>query len=312
MNQADNAPVLAARRIPFEFPEDIERNWIPGEPELSAMMIGASLTMPYLEPFLMRTMREAIEQVDDAQLREDGLGFIGQEGQHYRAHRRFNETIKAKGYAELAAIEAQMEASYARLSQRSLQVRLAYTAGFESMTMGVTRWLVEDRVRLFANGDPRVVSMVLWHMVEETEHKRVAYDVYQALFSGGLRGYWYRMVGVFHGSLDVMRYSMKGYKALLKKDGLWRSPRSRLRLVRRLWWFVRNVGPYLLRAALPGHNPRQERDPQWVQDWLAGYARAYGEPVAGNADAVPMVPIVDTHDPRMPVPFPVHGLRSAA
>ncbi|MDD3765313.1 MAG: hypothetical protein PHP86_18615 [Nevskiales bacterium] len=82
--------------------------------------------------------------------------------------------------------------------------------------------------------------------------------------------------------------------------------------MRRLWWFVRNVGPYLLRAALPGHNPRQERDPQWVQDWLAGYARAYGEPVAGNADAVPMVPIVDTHDPRMPVPFPVHGLRSAA
>jgi predicted metal-dependent hydrolase len=41
------------------------------------------------------------------------------------------------------------------------------------MTLGVTRWLVEDRVKLFAGADTRVVSFVLWHMVEE-DYNRLA------------------------------------------------------------------------------------------------------------------------------------------
>lgn len=287
-------PPLVIRRIPFEFPDDIATDWIPRDPVLSAMLNGASLTMPYLEPYLIRTMREAAEHIDDPVLREDAKGFMMQEGQHFRAHRRFNDLLKSKGYPELAEVEARMEASYARLSKRSLRTRTAYSAGFESMTMGVTRWLIEDRIRLFAQADARVVSMVLWHMVEETEHKRVAFDVYQALFGGSLRGYLARMVGVFHGSLDVMRYSMQGYRTILRKNGRWYQLRSRIGLARRLWWFVRHVGPYLLRAALPGHDPRHERDPDWVIAWIRGYAHVDGQGV----------PLLDTHHPEIPVPFP--------
>jgi predicted metal-dependent hydrolase len=293
-NMNPNAtPPLAARRIAFEFPQDMPVNWMPRDPEFAAMLNGASLTMPYLEPFLIRSMRETLEYVDDAAIQADGAGFMAQEGQHFRAHRRFNDLLKQRGYAELGEIELRMEASYARLSKRSLRTRMAYTAGFESMTLGVTRWLVEHRVALFHGADPRVVSFVLWHMVEETEHKCVAYDVYQAAFGGRFGSYWARMFGVFHGSLDVMRYSMQGYRAILKKDGRWNSLKSRLHLARRLAQFVRHVGPYLLRAALPGHSPRRERDPAWVTDWLRGYA----------SSAAPGVPMIDTLDPQMPVPF---------
>jgi len=287
------ASPLTARRIPFEFPDDMPVNWMPADPVFAAMLNGASLTMPYLEPFLIRSMRESLEQVSDSAIQADGAGFMAQEGQHFRAHRRFNDLLKHHGYPELADIEQRMEASYARLSKRSLRTRMAYTAGFESMTLGVTRWLVEHRVDLFRGADPRVVSFILWHMVEETEHKCVAYDVYQAVFGGGFLSYWARMIGVFHGSLDVMRYSMQGYKAILKKDGRWSRLASRLHLARRLAQFVRHVGPYLLRAALPGHSPRRESDPQWVLDWLRGYA----------SSTAPGVPLIDTTDPRMPVPF---------
>ena len=94
---------------------------------------------------------------------------------------------------------------------------MGYTAGFESMTLGVTRWLVEQRHDLFRGSDPRVGSFVLWHMVEETEHKRVAYDVYQA----ACPGYFMRALGVFTGSLHVMAYARRAYTMMLKKDGLW-------------------------------------------------------------------------------------------
>lgn len=283
------------RRIPFEFPDDLGADWHPAEPEFAAMVGGASLVMPYLEPFLIRSMREALPRIDDEHIQAEGRAFNTQEQFHYQAHRRFNELLKARRYPELAQVEARMEAHYARLAKTSLRARMAYTAGFEAMTIGVTKWLVEQRVQLFAGADTRVASFVLWHMVEETEHKRVAYDVYQAAFGGGFAGYWARMIGVFHGSLAVMWFSMLGYRAILKKDGRWWNLSSRLRLAARLWAFVRNVGPYLLRAALPGHDPRLERDPQWVDDWLAGHARVAPE----------FVPLLDTADPQMPVPFPL-------
>lgn len=289
--EASTVSPIVTRRIPFEFPDDISPHWIPQQSELSHMMNGASLTMPYLEPFLIRTIREALPRITDARLRADATAFIAQEGQHFRAHRRFNNVLKRRGYPELAQIESEMEASYTRLGRLSLARRLAYTAGFESMTAGVTEWLIGKRLQLFKGADTRVVSFVLWHMVEETEHKTVAFDVYQALKGG----YWVRMLGVLHGSWDVIRFSMRGYKQMLKKDGLWSSPRSRLRLAWQISTFAWNVGPSLLRALLPGYDPRLVRDNAWTVEWLRRSA-ALGE----YTDP----PLVDTHHPEMPVPLP--------
>lgn len=286
-------PVPVPRRIAFEFPDDLGVDWHPSEPEFAAMVGGASLAMPYLEPFLIRTVREALTQVNDEHIVAEGRAFNTQEQFHFQAHRRFNDLLKARRYPGLAEVERRMEADYARLAKAPLRTRMAYTAGFEAMTIGLTHWLIEQRVRLFAGADPRVASFIIWHMVEEIEHKRVAHDVYKAVFGSGLRSYFARVAGVFHGSLSVMFYSMRGYRVILRTDGRWTQLRSRLRLARWLWSFVCSVAPSLLRATLPGHDPRRERDPQWVLDWLAGHAGA--EPG--------YVPLLDTADPQMPVPF---------
>lgn len=285
MQDAAASPIIA-RRIPFDFPDDIPPHWIPGRPELSQMVNGASLTMPYLEPFLIRSIREALPRIADPRLRADAEAFIAQEGQHFRAHRRYNDLLKRR-YPELERIEADMEASYARLSKQPFARRLAYTAGFESMTLGLTRWLIGQRRRLFAAADPRVTSFVLWHMVEEAEHKTVAFDVFQAIEGG----YFTRALGVLHGSLDVMRFSMRGYKALLRRDGLWRDLRSRLKLAWQLAQFLRHVTPSVLHALLPWHDPRATREHEWALEWMRRYSE--GHPLT----------LVDTNDPVMPVPY---------
>lgn len=66
--------------------------------------------------------------------------------------------------------------------------------------------------------------------------------------------------------------------------------------------FVGTVGPYLLRALKPGHDPRQEPDPQWITDWIAGHA--------ATAPADP--PLLDTAHPDIPVPFPMPAAATAA
>lgn len=290
------APVegeLVVRRVPFEFPDGLEPVWHPGHREWSHMVNGSSLAMPYLEPFLIATLREAMPSIEDAAVVDEAKGFIAQEAQHYRTHRRYNELLKASGYPGLADVETAMERSYEKLRTRSLSYRLAYACGFETMTMGVTSWLVGKRGHLFHGSDTRVASFILWHMVEEVEHKRVAFDVYQAVDGSYLR----RFVGVFTGSLHVFWWSRKACVSMLKTDGQWRNLRSRVRLWGRTAEFFLAIAPTVLRSASPRHDPRHEPDPAWVRQWIAGYADA--DPAT--------VPLLDTNDRHMPVPFATPG-----
>lgn len=288
---------IVVRQGAFDFPADIDAQWIPGEPEFAQMINGASFVMPHLEPFLVATLGEAGRSISDPAIKREARDFCMQETQHYRTHRRFNDILLANGYDELAAVEQDMAASYARLSRRPLATRLAYAAGFEAMTLGVTNWIVGNRQRLFRNADPRVASFILWHLVEETEHKLVAHDVYCAVTPG----WWRRAWGVVHGSLDVIRWSRRSYAALLRHDGRWQTIRGRLRV----WgWAVRFLAgsmPAVLRAMLPGHDPRSITHPAWVDQWIAGHARHLS--ASGGNSAGTAMPLVDTRSAAMPVPF---------
>jgi uncharacterized protein len=281
---------ITVRPFSFEFPEDLDPHWVPDHIVRSHFFNGFSLTMPYLEPFLVKTMREASELVADPRLKEDIRGFNGQEASHYKCHRRLNTVLKANGYPEFADIEDRLDNSYKALIKKSMTKRLAYSAGFECMTNGFTTWLINKRQQLFTGANPHVTSFWLMHMVEETEHKTVAFDVYMA-YSGK---YLPRAIGVLHGSLHVIYYGVVGMFTGLKKDGVLNKPRYILEVARELLSLMWNVGPFLLRALLPWHNPRGEADPNWMLDWTAGHARL----PEGAA-----LPLIDTNHPDMPVPF---------
>jgi predicted metal-dependent hydrolase len=197
--------------------------------------------------------------------------------------------LKANGYPELAGVEASFEADYEKLSRRSLHWRLAYTAGFETMTMGITEWLINDRDRLFRGADPTVSSLVLWHMVEETEHKSVAFDVYQTLCGR----YGLRIAGLLYGSMHVGLMSRRAYMAMLKKDGCWSGLSSRLRLWRMVGRFFLKSGSAMLRSLHPRYHPDKSRDPSWIDRWRSSYAAHPG----------PVVPLLDTSSDGIPPAF---------
>jgi hypothetical protein len=283
---------IIVRPFSFDFPDNLDPKWSPDHVVRSHLFNGFSLTMPYLEPFLIKTMKEAATHVRDPELAKDIQGFNNQEGRHFQCHRRMNELLKANGYPEFAAVEDRMAASWARLSKTSLRTRLAYSAGFESMTNGFTHWFINKRKKLFGGACPYVSSFWLMHMVEETEHKTVAFDAYMA-YSGQ---YLPRAVGVLHGSFHVIGFGVVGMLTALRKDGDLYKPGRIAEILRELASVVVNVGPYMLRSLLPWHDPRDERDPQWMKDWVAGHARLpAGAPL----------PLVDTKDPELPVPFGV-------
>ena len=259
---------LVVRKMPFEFPEDIDPHWNKGKPEWSHMVSGASLAMPFLEPYLIRTMRKALERIESDALKKEVKLYMAQEGQHFQQHRRFNDILIGKGYTALLEVEAQMKKEFEEFDQnRSLKFNLAYACGFESMALGIGHWLVRDREYLFGGSDTRVASLILWHFIEEVEHKNVAFDAYQAVYGN----YFYRVFGTLYATAHVVKFSRRAYQAMLKKDGLWGSFRSRWALLKMIGRFFVNMTPPLMSVCVPGHHPSNVKDPQWYRDWIATY-----------------------------------------
>ena len=173
---------MSIRRVPFSYSANATAHWNSDKPEFSQVVNAASLAMPFLEPYLVKIMREARSAITDPLLREDLDLYIVQEATHSRQHKKFNETIAAAGYSCVSELESTLDADYAALGERrSQRFNLAYAEGFEAMALAIGHMLIEEREYLFSNSDSCVASLVLWHFVEEIEHKNVAFDVFHHL-----------------------------------------------------------------------------------------------------------------------------------
>jgi uncharacterized protein len=261
---------MTVRRMGFAYPPAMSGHWNRKRPEFSQIVNAASLAMPYLEPYLIRTMRAARPQIRDQALAADLDSYVAQEAAHYRQHRSFNEELKARGYRSIEGLEAKIDASYAKIEAKgTLASNLAYAEGFESMALAIGEMLIEDRDFLFGGSESGVASLVLWHFVEEIEHKNVAYDVFEHV-----AGNYFRRVGGFlHATGHIFLLTRAGYQTLLKEDGLWRDWRSRLALARLLVRIFAKLTPKLARILVPGYSPRQVADPAWALAWARLFAK---------------------------------------
>lgn len=288
---------MTLRSVPFQF-EASNGHWNAARPEFSQVVNSASLAMPYLEPYLIRTMREARAQISDPVLLAELDLYIRQEAAHFKQHRLFNDTLRAAGYGCIDALESRLNEDYTRLEkQRPLRFNLAYAEGFEAMALVIGQMLIEEREYLFGHSNPAVASLVLWHFVEEIEHKNVAYDVLHHLHPG----YLLRIRGLCYATAHIFWRTRQGYKALLREDGLWQSAASRWALATVLFRVMRNLIPKWLRILKPGYHPSQVADPAWALAWAA----LYRENPAGAAR-------LDTSQLARDVPIPTHSHLTAS
>ncbi len=263
---------ITIRRMRFEFPAELDPVFIEGEPEESYVNVSMSLLLPYLEPYLIRTMTAAKAKVTDPVLREQLEGFIGQEGQHYREHAKFNEALRAKGFTSVAPLEQALEEDYRRFAKtRSLRFNLAYAEGFEAMTTAMALVFVGlDR----SKWDPRALDLFSWHLMEELEHRTVAFDVYHHVAGG----YFYRVGVGLYAQAHLMRFLIRATLAMvadsserLEQLGGKRAHKQRwnalnLRVLPRLL-------PKVLRTYLPWYHPRRIEMPPVVRQWRERFSR---------------------------------------
>jgi predicted metal-dependent hydrolase len=225
-------------RFSFEAPFDFE---VPDE-RLGAMLppLALSMTMPYLEPYLIRTMKVALKRITNPVLAEDARRFSQQEGHHYRNHALLNEQIRGQfdeaNAAALRAIESDLEADYQRFTRtKSLRFNVAYAEGFEAMTCAVALSAAEHGSfdgEMLPGGE-----IWAWHMAEEIEHRTVAFNVYEHLVGS----YPYRILAGTWAQCHYVSYIRRFARCMA--DALGRKPvaprskvqRAALRRYLRTW-----------------------------------------------------------------------------
>jgi predicted metal-dependent hydrolase len=148
---------------------------------LSHLAAALSAVFPDGEDFFVRSVRRFRDQVTDPVLKRQVAGFIGQEAVHGREHRVFNDRLDHLGYPT-KRVERFVKRGLA-IRERILTPKsnLAATAALEHFTATLAELVLtsEETRELF--GDPAVRDLFVWHALEESEHKAVAFDVYRSV-----------------------------------------------------------------------------------------------------------------------------------
>ncbi|HIE89496.1 MAG TPA: metal-dependent hydrolase [Pseudomonadales bacterium] len=267
---------MTVRKMPFEFPDEIEPDFMDGDHERSFSFIAGSLLLPHLEPYLIRSMRAAEKHVTDPVVLEGLKKFASQEGQHYQMHKKFNDTIRLDGFPELELLEKELSDDYHRFTKtKSLRFNLAYAEGFEALTMNAVKNMMEPNG--FGEDLPVFLQMVEWHFVEELEHRTVAFDVYDHVCGG----YLYRLfVGIWaqwHFTNWIRRVKNYMLKVRPQPDAGLKDVPAETMSVFAQPTSATSLMPGLLRIYLPNYTPHDVEISAGIQTLADKYSKMASE-----------------------------------
>jgi hypothetical protein len=258
----------------FGFNDDMDLFFFRGDPVLSYGSHAYWMTMPYLEPYLMRSVRAAMAAIDDPVLKDEMARFCSQEGQHYQQHAKVNEILRRRNpaFEQLRVIEAELEAEYRRFSaERDHAFNLAYAEAFEGMTMAMSRTQME--MKIHEQMTPPVRDLFLWHITEEMEHRAVAFDAYHALG----KGYLYRVRVGRWAQRHYLGYVARFHQTFLAADAeriaALETPAMNAERAQFDRAFRRRLAPRLLATFLPWYSPSRVRMPAEFEATRAHYSQ---------------------------------------
>ena len=220
LNNSDIQP----RKMDFSFDPAMPRYWFDDDQFKTILLTALSCTFPEGERFFVRSVRHYQKQIQDPLLREQVKGFIGQEAHHGNEHDAFNHFMESKGVPTGKVDEFVNRGMRFMAKHLSPQRQLAKTCALEHFTAMLAELMLEHP-DFFKGMDERMLPLWLWHAVEESEHKAVAFDVYQ----DQVDSYWVRTSEMAFTTVEFISFTLFHYYQLRKgmDDATdWRSVRG--------------------------------------------------------------------------------------
>ena len=267
---SDPTKKVPTRRMNFEASmRDVPRHFARDGDLISGHVIAAlSSVFPDGEDYFVRSVRHYRDRVSDPALKRQVAGFIGQEAVHGREHRVFNDRLAELGYPTK---------HYEKFTRFGLRIRgrlapakanLAATAALEHFTATLAEVvLTSEEIRDLMGAEP-VRDLFVWHALEESEHKAVAFDVYRAVGGGERLRVWtmnfFRYGFVLGMGLAVV-LSLLGDRATYRKGNLrqsWRRLKTSPIVDPKLWAQLKDYNR-------PDFHPDDSDTTALVETWRA-------------------------------------------
>nr|WP_198151891.1 metal-dependent hydrolase [Kibdelosporangium sp. MJ126-NF4] len=264
---------LRPRDVRFDW-SALPAHWIPGEPFATHVFNVMHLLLPEGERWFVKVFKEALPLITDERLKEDVVGFIGQEAMHASAHQGAQDHLVNHGIDPTPYVR-QLEWFFReRLDRpdggrRWLVARLSVIAAVEHMTAFLGHWVLNSPKLDEVDTDPTMLDLLRWHGAEEVEHRAVAYDLFAHVDGKFVN----RVMAMFVAFPFLVWLWLRGVRYLMAQDPrITRKPRWR-DLVRAGRRGLLPSVPYLAAAVFryykPGYHPSQEASTSQAVAYLA-------------------------------------------
>lgn len=212
LSNARPAASFAVRRMDYEF-KQMPKYWCQQDPSLTHYFTGLSTLFPEGEAYFVRSVRAVRDQVKNNPALDREIGaFIGQEAMHSKEHQAFHVSAQQHGL-DPQSLE-QLTGTILKAIEKVLPKKwnLLMTVGLEHYTAVLGAEMMKKGHELML--DDTIRNLWLWHSVEETEHKAVAFDLYQHLYGQGLDAYIPRVL-IFTFCLAFISSLSNSYQLVL-------------------------------------------------------------------------------------------------
>lgn len=265
---------IEVRKIDLSEIEDSPIYFFDNDPATSHFFHTLSLLFPEGELFFIESVRHFRDRVTDPVLKKQVKAFTGQEVLHTKAHVDYNRRLTGAG-VDVERLDRWLGAVF-RLIKKYVPEKdqLALTCMAEHFTATLAEEVLRNEA-IQAKIHPSQRSMWLWHAIEETEHKAVAFDVFRTIGGGDVRRLAIVPVAAAAFApvgLGVMIYVMGSDGHLLNFKSWRRLGRN---LFDRRTGLLRRTAARLLEYGRPGFHPWQHDSYDLVSAWKARFTGQY-------------------------------------
>ncbi len=209
-------PVL--RNLEFKLPAHRIADWHGKGVHVSHFFNAMSLFFPDGERFFIDSVRHYRKQITDPALKEQVRGFIGQEAMHGREHEEYNQALASRGVpvARYLSIILGLLNFLRRFTPKRAQ--LATTIALEHLTAIMANSVLRNP-KVLEGSEEHFTAIWRWHALEETEHKAVAFDVFQQVIGRGPLAYLERCFALLMATSIFWIMVIPFHLAMVAREG---------------------------------------------------------------------------------------------
>lgn len=237
-----------ARKMKFNLSSKTPRYWLHDDPFATHFFNAMSSTFPEGEKFFVRSVQHYRGEIKNEVLQYQINEFIGQEAYHANEHDEHIELLTEQGYPFIRKNSEISGKLMNWMNEKFPRFSLAATMGAEHLTAILAHKALEnpDDPKNATSGHPDMAPIWYWHAVEETEHKAVAFDVYQEVDGA----YGFRIFALLFLTVFFLAAVFILHSYLLAKDGLLFKLSTWTHGIKFLWGkdgYIRTIGPDYMR-----------------------------------------------------------------